>query len=207
MGLQWEESEQTHPGKVASAGTARKDGGGTKPFEHSGKRPHQGAGSAQAIIGMNIEQASKRAMRTPTPLKLGEGWHLPGRTPWVRGARTRQTSDKSTGGVRRSSGDGMRAGEFQRNMGSPPRWDQVAPTGTPRRADRAGADGGEARSSEEAGNDRRAKEPQFQGNVSRSNGAEFGASLTRIFHAFCVLFTAFVGGQAVSLRERASYAG
>jgi len=33
------------------------------------------------------------------------------------------------------------------------------------------------------------------------------AGLARIFHAFCVLFPAFVGGQAVSLRERASYAG
>jgi len=32
-------------------------------------------------------------------------------------------------------------------------------------------------------------------------------ALARIFHAFCVLFPAFVGGQAVSLRERASYAG
>jgi len=31
--------------------------------------------------------------------------------------------------------------------------------------------------------------------------------LARIFHAFCVLFPAFVGGQAVSVRERASYAG
>jgi len=31
--------------------------------------------------------------------------------------------------------------------------------------------------------------------------------LARIFHAFCVLFPAFVGGQAVSLRERASYTG
>jgi len=31
--------------------------------------------------------------------------------------------------------------------------------------------------------------------------------LARIFHAFCVLFPAFVGGQAVSLRERASDAG
>jgi len=30
---------------------------------------------------------------------------------------------------------------------------------------------------------------------------------TRLFHAFCVLFPALVGGQAVSLRERASYAG
>jgi len=33
------------------------------------------------------------------------------------------------------------------------------------------------------------------------------AALARLFHAFCVLFPAFVGGQAVSLRERASYAG
>jgi len=28
--------------------------------------------------------------------------------------------------------------------------------------------------------------------------------LARLFHAFCVLFPAFGGGQAVSLRERAS---
>jgi len=34
-----------------------------------------------------------------------------------------------------------------------------------------------------------------------------GVALARIFHAFCVLFPALVGGQAVSLRERASYAG
>jgi len=34
-----------------------------------------------------------------------------------------------------------------------------------------------------------------------------GEELARIFHAFCVLFPAFGGGQAVSVRERASYAG
>ena len=87
------------------------------------------------------------------------------------------TSDKRTGGVRRSSDDGMRAGESQRNTGSPPRSGQAAATGAPRGAGRAGADDGEARSSEEAGNDRRAKEPQFQGSVSRREGAEIGASL------------------------------
>ncbi len=86
-------------------------------------------------------------------------------------------SGKCTGGVRRSSGDGMRAGESQRNTGSPPWRDRRAPTAAPRGADRAAADDGEARSSEEAGNDRGAKEPQFQGNVSRSDGAEIGASL------------------------------
>jgi len=87
------------------------------------------------------------------------------------------TGDKCTAGVRRSSGDGMRAGESQRNTGSPPRWGQSASTGNPRGIDWAGADDGEARSSEEAGNDRGAKEPQFQGSVSRSEGAEIGASL------------------------------
>jgi hypothetical protein len=60
-------------------------------------------------------------------------------------------SGKSTGGVRRSSGDGMRAGESQRNTGSPPRWGQVAATGTPRGAGRAAGGGGGVRSSEEAG--------------------------------------------------------
>lgn len=87
------------------------------------------------------------------------------------------TSDKSTGGVHRSSGDGMRAGESQRNTGSPPQRDQAVPTGAPRGADRVAADDGEARSSEDAGNDRRAKGPQFQGSVSRSDRAEIGASL------------------------------
>ena len=86
-------------------------------------------------------------------------------------------SDKCTGGVRRSSDDGMRAEESRGNTGSPPRRGQLAPTGTPRGADRAAADDGEARSSEEAGNDRGAKEPQFQGSASRSEGAEIGASL------------------------------
>lgn len=86
-------------------------------------------------------------------------------------------SGKCTGGVRRSSGDGMRAKESQRNTGSPPRWGHSASTGNPRGIDWAAADDGEARSSEEAGNDRGAKGPQFQGSVSRREGAEIGASL------------------------------
>ena len=86
-------------------------------------------------------------------------------------------SDKSTGGVRRSNGDGMRAEGSGRNTGSPRSWGLTASTGAPRGADRASADGGEARSSDEAVNHRGAKGPQFQGSVSSGKGAEIGASL------------------------------
>ena len=153
----------------------------TKPFEHSGKRPLREVRERIGHNKMNIEQAPKSATWTPTPSEVGEGSILPGRNPGP-GKRT-NLSDKGTGGVRRSSGDGMCAEETQRNTGSPPRWSDQAPTGTPRGAGRAVADDGEARSSEEAGNDRRAKEPQFQGSVSSSNGAEIGASLANSSHA------------------------
>ena len=110
------------------------------------------------------------------PVEIGGRLVFSGKKTWFR-VRKDMMSDKRTGEVRRSRGDGMRAEEAQRNTGSPPRWGQAVSTGTPRGADRAGADDGEARSSEEAGNDRRAKEPQFQGSVSRSERAEIGASL------------------------------
>jgi len=86
-------------------------------------------------------------------------------------------SDKSTGGVRRSNGDGMRAEGSGRNTGSPRSWGLTASTGAPRGADRASVDGGGARSSDEAVNHRGAKGPQFQGSVSSGKGAEIGASL------------------------------
>jgi len=54
--------------------------------------------------------------------------------------RKDMTSCKSTGGIRRSSDDGMRAGESQRNTGIPSRWGQVASTGSPRGSGRAVAD-------------------------------------------------------------------
>lgn len=110
------------------------------------------------------------------PVEIGGRLAASGKNPLGPGHKD-ATSDKRTGGVRRSRGDGMRAGESQRNTGSPLRWGQAAPTGTPRGTGRAGADDGEARSREEAGNDRGAKEPQFQGSVSRGEGAEIGASL------------------------------
>jgi len=178
----------------------------TKPFKHSGKRRRQGVREC-AGHNMNEHRASfEKGNANADPVGIG-GRLASSRKNTLGPGHKDATCDKCTGGVRRSNGEGMRAGESQRNTGSPPRWNQTVPTGTPRGADRAGADGGEARSSEEAGHDRRAKEPQFQGSVSRSNGAEIGASLARIFHAFCVLFPALVGGQAVSLRERASDAG
>jgi RNA-directed DNA polymerase len=86
-------------------------------------------------------------------------------------------SDKSTGGVRRSNGDGMRAEGSGRNTGSPQSWGLKAATRAPRGAAPASVDGGGARCSDEAVNHRGAKGPQFQGSVSSSKGAEIGASL------------------------------
>ena len=148
----------------------------TKPFEHSGKRPRQGV-RERAGHNMNEPRASfEKGNADADPVEIGGRLASSGKN--TLGPRHKDaTSDKRTGGVRRSNEDGMRAGESQRNTGSPPRCGQVAATGTPRGAGRAVADGGEARSSEEAGNDRRAKEPQFQGSVSRREGAEIGASL------------------------------
>ncbi len=148
----------------------------TKPFEHSGKRPRQGV---RECAGHNMSEhrvSFEKGKVDADPVEFGGRLASAGKNTLGPGHKD-VMSDKSTGGVRRSSGDGMRAGESQRNTGSPPRWGQVAATDTPRGADRAGADDGEARSSADAGNDRRAKGPQFQGSVSRSDRAEIGASL------------------------------
>jgi hypothetical protein len=148
----------------------------TKPFKHSGKRPRQGV-RERAGHNRNEHRASfEKGNADADPVEIGGRLASTGKKTLGPGNKDAK-SGKSTGGVRRSSGDGMRVGESQRNTGSPPRWGQSAPTGTPRGADRAGADDGEARSREEAGNDRGAKEPQFQGDVSRSDRAEIGASL------------------------------
>lgn len=86
-------------------------------------------------------------------------------------------SDESTRGVRRGSGDGMRAEGSGRNTGSPRPRGQGATTGASREVGRAVTDDGEARSSDEAVNRRGAKGPQFQGDASSGKGAEIGASL------------------------------
>jgi hypothetical protein len=148
----------------------------TKPFEHSGKRPRQGV-RERAGHNMNEHRVSfEKGNADADPVEIGGRLASSGKNTLGPGNKD-VMSGKCTGGVRRSSGDGMRAGESQRNTGSPPRWGQAVSTGTPRGADRAEADDGEARSSEEAGNDRRAKGPQFQGNGNRNDGAEIGASL------------------------------
>ena len=62
------------------------------------------SGSVQAVTRVNVEQASKRAMWTPSPLRLGEGWHLEGKT-LVQGKRTqraKQAPRESTGVVTRA---------------------------------------------------------------------------------------------------------
>ena len=68
-------------------------------------------------------------------------------------------SEKSTAGVRRSSGDGMCAEETRRT-GDPPRRGKTNSTGDPRGGGRAETGVGEVHSSEEARNERGAKEPQ-----------------------------------------------
>ena len=46
----------------------------TKSIKHIRKRAVlSSSGSVQAVTRVNVEQASKRAMRTPSPLILGEG--------------------------------------------------------------------------------------------------------------------------------------
>ena len=62
----------------------------TKSIKHCRKRAARAAqGVTQAVTRVNIEQASKRAMRTPSPLSLGEGWHPEGKT-LVQGYRTQR---------------------------------------------------------------------------------------------------------------------
>ena len=86
-------------------------------------------------------------------------------------------SEKSTAGVRRSSGDGMCAEETRRNTGDPSRRGKKNSTGDPRGRGRAETGVGEVHSSEEARNERGAKEPQFQGSVTSGKRAEIGESL------------------------------
>ncbi len=60
----------------------------TKSIKHIRKRAVlSSSGSVQAVTRVNVEQASKGAMRTPSPLILGEGWHSEGKS-LVRGERT-----------------------------------------------------------------------------------------------------------------------
>lgn len=86
-------------------------------------------------------------------------------------------SERSTAGVRRSSGDGMCAEETRRNTGDPAWRGKKNSTGDPRGGGRTETGVGEVHSSEEARNERGAKEPQFQGNVTSGKRAEIGESL------------------------------
>jgi hypothetical protein len=61
----------------------------TKSIKHRRKRAVRAAQGDQAVTRVNVEQASKRAMRTPSPLILGEGWHPEGKT-LVHGKRTQR---------------------------------------------------------------------------------------------------------------------
>ena len=73
----------------------------TKSIKHCRKRAAlSSSGSAQAVTRVNIEQASKKAMRTPNPLILGEGWHPEGKT-LVQGERTDRAQEalKESAGV------------------------------------------------------------------------------------------------------------
>ena len=75
---------KAHPGTNAPPGTTwRVDGGNKIDQAPQEKVRRGGSGSVQAVTRVNVEQASKRAMRTPSPLRLGEGWHPEGK-PWSR---------------------------------------------------------------------------------------------------------------------------
>ena len=81
---------KTHPGTNAPAGTTwRVDGGDKINQTLQEKGCESSSGSDQAVTRVNIEQASKRVMRTPSPLSLGEGWHPEGKT-LVQGYRTQR---------------------------------------------------------------------------------------------------------------------
>jgi hypothetical protein len=65
----------------------------TKSIKHYRKKGcESSSGSVQAVTRVNVEQASKRAMRTPSPLRLGEGWHPKGKT-LVQGQRTQRAQE------------------------------------------------------------------------------------------------------------------
>jgi hypothetical protein len=84
---------KTHPGTNAPPGTTwRVDGGDKINQTLQEKGCESSSGSAQAVTRVNIEQASKRAMRTPSPLILGEGWHPEGKT-LVQGDRTARAKE------------------------------------------------------------------------------------------------------------------
>jgi len=90
MNLQWERYKKTHPGTNAPPGTTwRVDGGDKINQTLQEKGCESSSGSDQAVTRVNVEQASKRAMRTPSPLILGEGWHPEGKT-LVQGNRTQR---------------------------------------------------------------------------------------------------------------------
>jgi len=90
MNLQWERYKKTHPGTNAPPGTTwRVDEGDKINQTLQEKGCESSSGSVQAVMRVNVEQASKRAMRTPSPLILGEGWHPEGKT-LVQGNRTQR---------------------------------------------------------------------------------------------------------------------
>src|SRR5260370_263786 len=75
------EINKAHPGTNAPPGTTwRVDGGNKIDQARQEKGCESSSGSVQAVTRVNVEQASKRAMWTPSPLRLGEGWHLEGKT-------------------------------------------------------------------------------------------------------------------------------
>src|SRR5208337_2004429 len=101
MNLQWERYKKTHPGTNAPPGTTwRVDEGDKINQTLQEKGCESSSGSVQAVMRVNVEQASKRAMRTPSPLILGEGWHPEGQDPGPGKQDT--TSETSPKGVRRS---------------------------------------------------------------------------------------------------------
>src|SRR5208282_2184390 len=97
MNLQWERYKKTHPGTNAPPGTTwRVDGGDKINQALQEKGCESSSGSVQAVTRVNVEQASKRAMRTQ-PVDFGRRLASRGQDPGPGKQDT--TSETSPKGV------------------------------------------------------------------------------------------------------------
>ena len=95
----------------------------TKPFKHSGKRPRQGV-RERAGHNMNEHRASfEKGKADADPVEIWGRLGSSGKNTLGPGHKDEKIG-KSTGGDRRSSGDGMRAG------GVPEEHGKSAPVGS-----------------------------------------------------------------------------
>jgi hypothetical protein len=117
----------------------------------------------QAVMRVNVEQASKRGMRKPTRRFFGEGCHLLGK-------RAMSAPRDSAGVVTMACIEE----EDWCNTGRLPRWPIARPTGHPRGIDRAEEVAERPVVPLKSGNADGGKGPQFKRDVRRSEEREIG---------------------------------